>query len=317
MEKMKQEKVSFFKKWLVSIRPFAFPASSMPVIFGTLLAVLYEGYPMKWGFFIMALLGMIILHSGANILSDIKDYQKGLDKEPNPTSGGVVRRYISIREAWISSILLLSLGTIMGLILVYYTGTGLLIIGLVGLFIGIFYSLGKGIALKYHALGDFAVFMNFGILGSLGAWYVQTSTFSWLPVVWVIPIAMLVVGILHANNWRDMEHDRKNNIHTVASLLKDRWSLSYYAFMIFGPFVLIAGFVFVPYFFIPGTYYMPFTFLIVMLAIPVAFRLWRKAIKRKTPEKPLDFIALDGATSQLNLIFGLLCVSAFFLQWLI
>ena len=41
-----------------------------------------------------------------------------------------------------------------------------------------------------------------------------------------------------------------------------------------------------------------------------AIKLMRKAARRAKPENPLDFAALDGATAQLNLVFGLLCTGA-------
>ena len=84
-----QLKISFLKKWWVSARPFSFPASTMPVIFGTVLAYVYGGYEFKPLLFILAFFAMVILHSGANILSDIFDFEKGLDKVPAPVSGGV------------------------------------------------------------------------------------------------------------------------------------------------------------------------------------------------------------------------------------
>jgi 1,4-dihydroxy-2-naphthoate octaprenyltransferase len=260
---------------------------------------------------------MVILHAGANILSDINDYKKGLDKEPNPTSGGVVRGYLSIRGAYWSSILFLAVGALIGLFLVWKTGLLLLAIGGLGLLVGILYTRGGTVALKYHALGDLAVFLNFGILGSLGSWYVQTSTFSWVPVIWAIPMAMLVVAILHANNWRDIGSDKVGEIVTIASILGDKGSLYYYAFMIFGPFAMNLGFIFLPML-LPGELpRMPLAFLMTLLALPLAIKLWRKAIKRREPINPLDFIALDGATAQLNLLFGSLCTLSLIINALI
>jgi len=315
---MEQNKnISFFKKWWISIRPFSLPASTMPVIFGTVLAVVYGGYELNIIYFVLAFLGMVILHAAANLLSDIYDFQKGLDVVPNPVSGGVVRGIISKAEARKASYILFAIGTVIGLTLTYLTGIWLLVIGLIGLFIGFFYTSNTRFALKYHGLGDFAVFMNFGILGSLGAWYVQTGTFSWIPVIWVVPMATLVIAILHANNWRDIGSDKEGKIFTVASLLGDQGSLKYYGFLIFGPFVMVLIFIFVPYFLMPGILAMPFTFLITMLALPLAFKLWNKALNRKKPKNPLDFVALDGATAQLNLAFGALCTVALLLQIII
>lgn len=311
-----EQKISPIKKWIISIRPFSMPASTMPVVFGTVLAAVYGGYAFKPGLFLLAFVGMVILHSGSNILSDIADYNKGLDKVPTPVSGGVVRGLISTREAFWASLILLLLGTAIGLYLVSVTGITLLYIGIVGLFIGVFYTIGGKIALKYHALGDFAVFMNFGILGSLGAWYVQTQTFSWIPVLWAIPMSMLVIGILHANNWRDIDSDTKGKIYTMASLFGDKNSLRYYAFLIFGPFAVILGLIFIPRMFtdLPA---MPYTFLLTLISIPIALKLWRKALDRKTPKKPLDFITLDGATAQYNLAFGILCTVSLLLEALV
>jgi len=312
-----QEKISIFKKWIVSIRPFSLSASTMPVIFGTVLAVVYTNAPFNIWYFLLAFFGMVILHSGANILSDINDYKKGLDKVPNPSSGGVVRGYITTEEAKRSSIILLTIGTLIGFLLVYLTGYQLLIIGGIGVLIGVLYTLGGKLALKYHALGDLAVFMNFGILGSLGAWFVQTGQLSWIPVVWVIPMAILVIAILHANNWRDIASDKDGKIYTVASLLGDKGSLVYYAFLIFGPFVFILGLIFLPRLFNSTWPAMPLTFLITLITLPIALKLWSKAVSRKQPKQPLDFIALDGASAQLNLMFGILCTVALAIQAII
>jgi 1,4-dihydroxy-2-naphthoate octaprenyltransferase len=310
---MNERNVPTLKKWWISIRPFALPASTMPVIFGTVLAALYGNYLFRPGVFVLALLGMVILHSAANILNDMIDFRKGLDTVPTPVSGGIVRGILSQKEARRASILLFVTGTVIGLILTWLSGYFLLVIGIIGLLIGIFYSLSDKIALKYHAFGDFAVFINFGILGSLGAWYVQSSTFSWIPALWAIPMAILVIGILHANNWRDIVSDNQGKIFTVASLLGDKGSLRYYAFLIFGPFIIIYGFIFIPRLISPSILAMPLPFIIVIFALPLAINLWRKALCRFHPKKPMDFITLDGATATLNLVFGILCTLSLFI----
>jgi 1,4-dihydroxy-2-naphthoate polyprenyltransferase len=306
--------LSFTKKWWISIRPFALPASTMPVIFGTVLAFVYSDSGFSLGLFLLAFFGMIVLHSGANILNDIYDFKKGLDKFPTPVSGGVVREIITVKEARHAAILLLTIGTLIGLLLVWMVGPWLLAIGIPGLLIGIFYTKGDRFALKYRAMGDLAVFLNFGVLGALGAWYVQTGTLSWIPVLWAVPLSTLVIAILHANNWRDITSDRAGHIYTIASLLGDKASLRYYGFLIFGPFVMVLGLILVPYFLFPDFPAMPFSFAIVLLSLPLALKLWQKALNRKQPKNPIDFVALDGATAQFNLAFGLLCTIALVLE---
>ena len=308
------QKVSFLKKWWISIRPFSLPASTMPVIFGTVLAVVYGEASFNIWYFLMAFTGMFILHGASNIISDIHDFKRGLDKEPNPVSGGVVRKIISLKEAKKASIILFTIGAAIGLVLTWLVGFWLLAIGVSGLLIGIFYTTGTRISLKYNALGDLAVFMDFGILGALGAWYVQAGELSWIPVIWSIPMATLVIAILHANNWRDIKSDKSCNIITIASLLGDKKSLRYYGVLIYGPFVMVLGLILIPHLFTPEATAMPYTFLITLLALPIAFKLWKKALKRDKPEKPMDFVALDGATAKLNLTFGILCSVALILD---
>lgn len=302
--------IPFLKKWWISMRPFSFPASTMSVVFGTAIAVFYTGAEFIPLYFILAFIGMAILHAGSNILSDVFDYRKGLDKEPTPVSGGVIRGIITLKEAMTGATVLFSTGTLIGLLLTYLTGISLLYIGITGLLIGIFYTSNNNFNLKYHALGDLAVFLNFGILGSLGAFYIQTGYLSWIPVIWAIPASLLVIGILHANNWRDIGSDHIGQVSTVANILGDKGSQNYYIGLLFLPFVLITAYILVPRYFLTGLPAMPFSFFFVFLGLPLAFQLYRKALKRKTPAKPFDFIALDGSTAQLNLIFGILCTLA-------
>jgi len=303
---------SLLKKWVIAARPWALPASTMPVIFGTSLAVVIGGVHLRPFWFLLALLAMIILHSAANMLSDVFDFRRGLDREVTPVSGAIVRAWLSDKAVAAGAAVLFMVGIGIGLVLVAWTGWVLLIIGGVGMVIGVFYT-----ALKYHALGDLAVFLDFGLLGSLGAWVVQTRTFSWIPALWTVPMAMLVIAILHANNWRDTVSDAEHRVKTFASILGDRGSLAYYGFLLFGSLAIIFGLMLIPRLFSPALIPMPFTFAIILLALPRTLHLWGRALRRHAPRQPLDFIILDGATAQYNLVFGLLCTAAIWLQFIL
>ncbi len=305
----------WLQKWWVAARTFALPASTMPVIFGTVLAVTIGKAQLDLALFLAAFLGMAILHTGANLMNDVYDYKKGLDRQVNPVSGSVVRGWITPNEALRAAWLLLAVGSLIGLFIVWQVGTAILWIGLVGVIIGVLYTWGP-LPLKFNALGDLAVFLDFGILGALGAWTVQTGTPSWVPAVWAVPMSLLVIGILHSNNWRDIQPDSGGQIRTVASLLGDRGSEGYYAFLLFGPFAFILGMLALSW--LGGINpKMPLTFLVTLLAAPQAYQLLQKGLRRRNPAHPLDFVALDGATAQYNLTFGLLCVAALVLDALV
>ncbi len=293
------------RRWIVAARPWALPASVMPVLFGTVLALAMKPAA---GFrplgFLAALLAMVLLHTGANMLSDVFDFRRGLDREPTPVSGAIVRGWLSVGAVARAAILLIALGAALGVGLALRYSRDLWWIGSVGVLIGVAYS-----ALKALALGDLAVLLNFGLLGASGAWTVQTGRFSWYPFICAIPMGLLVIAILHANNWRDIAGDGRARVRTVASLLGDDGALHYYGFLIFAPFGLLAALIWAP----PGLALeapgLPATAAIALLAIPKAAGLWARAVRRHQPRNPLDFVALDGATAQLNLLFGALATA--------
>lgn len=310
-----QDKPSTLKIWLVAIRPFSLPASVMPVIFGTALAVTVGHAMFRLWLFLASLFGMAMLHCGANLLNDVYDYRKHVDRQINPVSGAVVRKWLTPQQALAGAWILFFLGTALGFWIVSQVGMLILYLGAIGLLIGIAYSWGPW-PLKFYALGDLAVFLNFGILGALGAWTVQTGSFSWIPAVWTIPMSLLVIGILHANNWRDIQSDARVHIKTVANLMGDQGSKFYYRFLLFGPFACIL-------LIISGSRLlntnvpMPWIFLITFLSLPLAVQLDKKGDYRKQADQIQIFLALDGATAQLNLLFGLLCTTAAILSiWL-
>jgi 1,4-dihydroxy-2-naphthoate octaprenyltransferase len=296
-------------RWLIAARPWALPASTMPIVFGTALAVVIGGARFSLLRFLWALATMMVLHSAANMLSDVFDFRRGLDRDVTPVSGAVVRGLLTDRQVLAGGLALFGLGAASGFLIALSTGRALFIIGGLGLAVGAGYSL-----LKAYALGDLAVLLNFGLLGSAGAWMVQTRHFSWLPLVWALPMAMLVSAILHANNWRDTLTDRERRVTTVAALLGDKGSLVYYGLLIFGGFVIDPALILVPRLAGLRFHAMPWTFFLVFLALPNALKLWGRAVRRASPRRPMDFVILDGATANYNLVFGLLSTAAVLLE---
>lgn len=308
-EVKKERETGRMKKWLIAARPWALPASVIPVLFGSSLAATVGWVKLNLWLLLLSLFAMATLHTAANMLSDVIDWRRGLDREATPVSGAIVRGLLTDRQVLGGSLLLFVVGVAVGLCLVYLRGILLLYVGAVGVVLGAAYPW-----LKAVALGDLVVFINFGLLGSLGAWVVQTGQFSWLPIMWAVPQAMLVVAILHANNWRDTISDRERKVVTVAGLLGDRLSKVYYGKLIFGSLLLMVGFVLVPRLFRLDFPSLPWTMLVVVLALPESLKLWKTAIKRHDPEQQMNFVTLDGATARYNLLFGLLSILGLWLS---
>lgn len=286
-----------WKKWLILARVWGAPISIVPLVMGTALAALYGGVRVGWGRFALALVAIELLHSGANAWSDVFDFRRGLDRVATPVSGALSHGVFTLRQTVVRSLGMLAAGAALGAGLAVRTGPVLWGVGSAGLLLAGFYFL-----LKPIALGDLAVFAAFGPLIALGAWTLQTGTFSWRPLVWLAPFGLIVIAVLHANNWRDMAEDRAAGVRTVALLLGDRGSLVYYGALIFSAIVLTLLFMVAPV----GGQTLPWGMALVLLTLPPAFNLLRRAQRRHTPRTPLEFVTLDGATAQFMVPFGLL-----------
>jgi 1,4-dihydroxy-2-naphthoate octaprenyltransferase len=172
---------------------------------------------------------------------------------------------------------------------------------------GVFYTTGP-IEFKYRALGDVAVFISFGPAMVMGAYYVQAHHFSWSPVLYAIPIALLVDAVLHSNNLRDIESDKMVKIKTMPILIGEKRAKVVYHVLIFGSYfstlvlVLFAGL-------------SPFS-LLTFISIPLAVKL-SNLVQHKGEVPPEQFAMVDAGTAQLHLTFGLLMITALLLHYFI
>jgi len=296
------------KRALIALRPWACFLSIVPVLWGTALAVLFGNATFRPGLAGLALLAMAVLHHASNMLNDVGDFRAGVDTRTDPASGAIVRGFFSVRQIFSAACVLMGVGTAIGLYIAWRVGPVILLIGGAGILTGIVYTLGPW-TLKRHALGDLAVFVAFGLLGSLGAWTVQTGSPAWLPVIWAIPFSLLVTAVLHANNWRDMSDDERRNIHTIAGLLGNHRAAWYYFALIFSAYGLIVLLVFAPRLLDIGTP-MPYAMLLVFLSLPSALKVFRLAQDRYRTGSACEELYLDGRTAQLSMLFGLLSLAA-------
>jgi len=288
--------------WWRAVRPFSFTVRVIPPILGTVLAVLGNpGLEINWFRFILTVIGCVTVHSGANLLSDYYDYKVRVDREGTYGSSGLlVGKIMQPGQILKGGVIAISVALGIGLYLVFVTPNPVFLLGVI--FIGgifaVFYT-ANPFAFKYNALGDIAVFISFGSAMVLGAYYVQAHRFSWAPVLYALPIALLVDAILHSNNLRDIENDEAVDIKTIPILVGEKVSKWMYYGLILGAYLLIlilivwAG--------------LPMLSLLTFLSFPLAVKLVRMVRdKEKIPKK--QFAMIDAATAQCHLTFGALMI---------
>ena len=282
--------------WFQAVRAPFFTAAVLPVLLALVYA-LWLHIPVFWPILPLTILGMIFLHAGTNCINDYYDYKNGVDKKATFGSSRVlVDALMSPRHLWIESILFFSLGSIMGLIIVAWRGPVILAIGLLGILGGYFYS-ARPLGLKYLAWGDVMVFLLFGPLLIWGAYYALTGTHNWQIICASIPLGLLVTGILHANNIRDMRNDTTAGIKTMALLLGLQGAKAEYFLLLTTAYSLVMIMVIVGI--------LPWHTLAVFLSLPLAIKNIRAIVR--VQEDDLKAIAtMDVQTAQLHLIFGMI-----------
>ena len=283
--------------WIQAFRPFAYSASVTPVILAAMLALTYNPDRTYWFLFPVILICAVLFHTGANLVSEYFDYKNQVDKSDTFGSSRVlVEGLLQPKQVLNAGIILFALGFVLGLILVYFRGTDILILGLIGLIGGYFYT-AKPFQFKYIALGDLLIFLLFGPLLVLGAYLGLTGEMNYSVLLVSIPIGFLVVAILHANNTRDIKFDRRAQIKTLAMLVGLKGAKIEYYFLIFGAFLSVI-------LLILFKILSPWS-LLVFVSLPPALKNV-KLISNVDAENPASIAMLDVLTAQHHMIFGLL-----------
>lgn len=285
-----------FKDWFFATRPWSFPASAMPVI----VAVAYlfwRGYEVDWLISFWTLLNVIVFHAAGNTWSDYFDYIKGVDREDTVGGVSITSGEFYAAEIRLLAIVLLAVAVVSGLLLLYCTGLPVLYLGLVGAAFTLLYPW-----LKYHALGDVDIFFTYSLLPLLGASYVATGAIR-VESLWLsVPIGLITVGILHVNNMRDIEHDKRANIKTFAMLMGKKGSAVIYCMEMLLPFAWVLVGVAVGLF--------PLWSVAVLLALKPAIDNSRKALAYCSADSKA-LVGVDEATAMLQLMFSLLFTLSF------
>ncbi|MBP7276298.1 MAG: prenyltransferase [Kiritimatiellae bacterium] len=293
-----------WKRWIIAGRPWGTPIHVVPLFMGTALAWVHTGQ-FHAGRFAATWIALYLAHSAANMISDVFDWRRGLDRVIVPTSGAIERGLLTDRQTLAGGCVAMLAALAIGAGLTARSAPGLIGVILAGGLLLLAYSL-----LKRIVLGDLAVFLAFGPLIGLGSWMVQTGVYSPIPLWTLTPFGLVVIAVLHANNWRDIADDRAAGVRTVASVLGDRGSLIYYTALILGPYVLMAAGMVLPRAGWMAGPPFPWTLALTLAALPQALHLLRRARDRHTPVRPDDFLALDGATAAFMVPFGLWSVVA-------
>lgn len=274
--------------YLLALRPWSFSASCTPVVLGAVLCWKTTGH-FSVTLLLLSVIAVLGVHAAGNLVNTYYDYMKGVDSKVSDDRT-LVDHLLTPKE-------------VVNLGVVFYGLASFALVFLVGLspakmehlsflffggLSGSFLYTG-GVGLKYYGVGDIVIVITFGPLAVLFSYLIQCGSVAWFPLFYAVPVALSTEAILHSNNTRDMEADKKAGAVTLAIILGHQLSYVLYCFLLLTPYVICTVL----------SVNLSVRFLIPLITLTMAFKLERNFREGKLSRLPKQ-------TAKLNLFFGLL-----------
>ena len=288
------------KIWLLATRPKTLPASVMPVIIASALALSNKSF--DYVTFALTLIESLLIQVITNFVNEIYDYKRGVDtNERTGPSRAVADGAISVKAMVAVSIALTVITLILGLYLVIAKGGGLFIlgIGLSSLLLAYIYTAGPK-PISYLGISEIFCFLFFGVFAVLGTYYLQVHKVTLEALITSLGPGFFSTNILGTNNIRDMQTDLKAGKMTLAVKIGRKKAIALY--IVFNVFAFITPFILT---LLIKNYWV----LLPIISFPFSVYLIRNLIKYSGPE--LNRVL--AGTGQLLIMYGTLSCVGFLL----
>ncbi|MDR2837377.1 MAG: 1,4-dihydroxy-2-naphthoate polyprenyltransferase [Azonexus sp.] len=281
--------------WFLACRPKTLTVSIAPVAVGSAVAWHEHGH-LLWLPLLAAALGAALIQVGTNLFNDAGDFLRGTD---TPTRTGPRR---ATAEGWLSpqavqagAWFAFALAFLCGIYLVSRGGWPIAAIGLCSLAAGWAYTGGPR-PIAYGPLGEFFVFIFFGLAAVGGSYYLQTIDLSATALFAAMLVGIHAAAVITVNNYRDRDGDAANGKNTLAVHLGRPLTRGLYTVEILAPYALL-----------PLLSGLGWRALLPTLSLPLALFLIRRF--HREPPGPA-FNGILAATAALQLAFALLLALA-------
>jgi 1,4-dihydroxy-2-naphthoate octaprenyltransferase len=274
------------EQWIAGARPKTLPAAIAPVLVGTAFA----GYNATVLHTLLALIVALALQVGVNYANDYSDGIKGTDADrvgPMRLVGSGAATPGSVKKAAFISF---AIAAIAGLILASRTSWLLIILGAICILAAWTYTGGPK-PYGYQALGEVSVFIFFGVIATVGTYYVQTESISREVLLASFAMGALACAILVLNNLRDLENDKSVDKKTLAVVLGDLGTRDLYKWLMFFALAMSVALTFFSFF-----------YLLALLSLPLVSKSVRAVNSGASGTALIDLLAKTG---RIQIIYAL------------
>jgi 1,4-dihydroxy-2-naphthoate octaprenyltransferase len=236
------------KHWIQAARLRTLPLSVSGIIVGSFYAMSQSMF--NWKIIIFALSTTLGLQILSNFANDYGDGIKGTDNEDRVGPKRAIQSGVITPAAMKRALIITSILTLMSAILLIYVafkdhnlGFSLfyLVLGVLAIASAIRYTVGNS-AYGYRGYGDLFVFLFFGLVSTLGIYFMFAKEMDWYLLLPATAIGFLSVAVLNLNNMRDEESDRKSNKNTIVVKMGGEKAKIYHYFLVISAMILVLEF---------------------------------------------------------------------------
>ena len=197
-------------KWIVGARVKTLPAAVAPVLIGTSYAE-----HINWSNAFLALVVSLFLQIAVNFANDYSDGVRGTDTHRIGPVRLVASGLASASSVKAASLISFLIAAIAGFVLALTISPWLFLVGAASIWAAWGYTGGKK-PYGYFGFGELSVFIFFGLVATVGSYYIQTEQFNWQIFLLALPVGTLSCAILAINNLRDLPQDKLVGKRTMA-----------------------------------------------------------------------------------------------------
>lgn len=236
------------KHWIQAARLRTLPLSVSGIIVGSFYAMSQALF--NWSIVILALLTTLGFQILSNFANDYGDGIKGTDNEDRVGPKRAIQSGVITPQQMKNALIITSLLTLLSAIALIYVAFKehnllfsfiYLLLGILAIASAIRYTVGNS-AYGYRGFGDLFVFIFFGLVSTLGIYFMFAKEMDWLLLLPATSIGLLSVAVLNLNNMRDEESDRKSNKNTIVVKMGASNAKVYHYFLIISAMILILEF---------------------------------------------------------------------------
>jgi len=269
-------------RWLVLTRAAVLPMTITAGAVAGLLAAHDPGFVLGW--YVLALVGIVLAHVSNNLMNDLFDAEVGLDTAaypralyaPHPILSGMITR----RGLATAVLVVNAIDLAIGLVLFIARGWPVLAIALAGFFLSAAYT-APPLRLKKRGLGEPDVFVVWGPLMVGGTYYSATGHLPWWVIAASVPYGLLCTAVLMGKHIDKIPWDAPAGVRTLPVMLGEARARRVTQGLMAAFYVTVIACV--------AAGALPWPALLAAGGLPVLVKVWKSLDQPRPAEPPRNF----------------------------